>query len=76
MNYIYILSQFFGFLAFVISLMAYHKEKKEKIFQTMMIANILDILHYLILGAYSGCITKIIALVRNKIIIVKEKIKE
>ena len=75
MNYIYILSQFFGFLAFVISLMAYHKEKKEKIFQTMMIANILDILHYLILGAYSGCITKIIALVRNKIIIVKEKNK-
>ena len=51
--------------------MAYHKKKKEKIFQTMMIANILDILHYLILGAYSGCITKIIALVRNKIIIVK-----
>lgn len=75
MNYIYILSSFFGFLAFVISLMAYHKKKKEKIFQTMMIANILDILHYLILGAYSGCITKIIALVRNKIIIVKEKNK-
>lgn len=75
MNYIYILSQFFGFLAFVISLMAYHKKKKEKIFQTMMIANILDILHYLILGAYSGCITKIIALVRNKIIIIKEKNK-
>ena len=29
MNYIYILSQFFGFLAFVISLMAYHKKKKS-----------------------------------------------
>ena len=73
MNNIYIISQTFGFLAFTISLIAYHKKDKEKIFKTMLIANILDILHYFFLSAYSGCFTKIIALIRNEIIILKEK---
>ena len=41
----------------------------------MMWSNLLDILHYFLLGAYSGCITKIIALVRNEIIRTKEKNK-
>ena len=73
---IYIIAQIIGFIAFVISLLAYHRKKKEKIFQTMMIANVLDIVHYLLLNAYSGCVTKVIALLRNKIIIVKEKNKK
>ena len=76
MNTIYIISQIFGTLSFVISLIAYHRKKKKKIFQTMMVSNILDILHYLFLGAYCGCITKVIALIRNEIIIVKEKNKK
>lgn len=42
----------------------------------MIFANILDITHYFLLSAYSGCITKVIALVRNEIIIVKEKHKK
>lgn len=73
MNTIYIISQIIGILSFIISLVAYHRKKKKNIFQTMIIANVLDILHYLFLGAYSGCITKIMALIRNEIIIVKEK---
>lgn len=76
MNTIYLTSQIVGFIAFIISLIAYHRNKKEKIFRTMLLANLLDIIHYLLLGAYSGCITKIIALVRNKIIIIKEKNKK
>lgn len=76
MNIIYVISQIAGFIAFILSLIAYHKKKKSKIFQTMMIANVLDIIHYVLLGAYSGCITKVIALIRNKIIIVKEKNKK
>ena len=76
MNIIYVISQVAGFIAFILSLIAYHRKKKSKIFQTMMVANILDIIHYILLGAYSGCITKIIALVRNEIIIVKEKNKK
>ena len=76
MNLLYIISQIFGTLSFIISLIAYNRSTKKKIFQTMMIANILDILHYLCLNAYSGCITKILALVRNEIIIAKDKNKK
>ena len=76
MNIVYVISQVAGFIAFILSLIAYHRKKKSKIFQTMMVANVLDIIHYILLGAYSGCITKVIALVRNEIIIVKEKNKK
>ena len=72
----YIVSQIAGFSAFVISLIAYHKNSKKKIFQTMIVANVLDILHYLFLGAFSGSVTKIIALIRNEIIILKDKNKK
>lgn len=71
----YVIAQTFGFVAFILSLIAYHKDKKEKIFKTMVLANILDVIHYLLLGAYSGCFTKIVALIRNRIIILKEKKK-
>jgi len=75
MNILYLISQIVGSISFVISLIAYHKNKKEKIFKTMILANLLDIIHYLLLSAYSGCITKVIALARNEIIILKEKHK-
>lgn len=76
MNIYYIVSQTAGFLAFILSLFAYHQKKKKEIFQTMTIANVLDIIHYILLGAYSGCVTKVIALIRNEIIIIKEKNKK
>ena len=41
-NMIYIIAQIIGFISFIVSLLAYHRKKKEKIFQTMMIANVLD----------------------------------
>lgn len=76
MNLNYVVSQIVGFFAFILSLFAYHQKKKKKIFQTMTLANVLDIIHYLLLAAYSGCITKVIALIRNEIIIIKEKNKK
>ena len=75
MNIVYLISQIIGFIAFIISLIAYHRKKKEKILKTMMLANLLDIIHYLLLGAYSGCVTKIMGIVRNETIILKEKYK-
>lgn len=75
MNITYLISQIFGLVAFVISLIAYHRNKKEKIFKTMIISNILNILHYFLLGAYSGFFTKVIALIRDEIIVLKEKHK-
>ena len=34
--------------------------------------NIFDLIHYLLLGAYSGCITKLLAIFRNGFVIFKD----
>lgn len=75
MNIYYIISQIFGFFAFILSLIAYHRKEKEKIFQTMTIANFLEIIQYFFLGEFSGSIAKVIALIRNKLVILKENNK-
>jgi hypothetical protein len=71
----YIIAQVIGFVGFIITLIAYHRKTKEAIFKNMIVANTMDILHYLLLGAYTGCLTKVIALIRNIIIVFKEKKK-
>ena len=68
----FIISQIIGLISFIISLMAYHKNEKKGILKNMIISNILNIVHYLLLYAYSGCITKIMAIIRDEIIIKKE----
>ncbi|HHW69074.1 MAG TPA: YgjV family protein [Tenericutes bacterium] len=70
---IYIISQIIGLLAFIISLMAYHQKTKTKIFTNMIISNFLNIIHYLMLGTFSGCITKVLAIIRDSFIIFKDK---
>ena len=72
---IYVVSQIIGFIGFIVSLIAYHRKKKETILKNMLIANVLDLTHYFLLGAYSGCITKVIAILRNAFIIIKGKFK-
>lgn len=72
---IYCIAQTIGISAFIISLIAYHRDKKEKILSSMIISNILNLLHYILLGAFSGCITKIISIFRDIIIINKRKNK-
>ena len=68
----YAISQIIEIIAFIIILTAYHLNSKKKIFKRMCKANILEITHYLLLGAYSGSLTKVIALLRNIFIIKKE----
>lgn len=70
-----IIANIIGFIAFIVSLIAYHRKTKKEIFENMVITNVLDIIHYLLLSAYSGCFTKIIALIRNIVIIKKERIQ-
>ena len=70
---LFIIAQIIGGIAFLLSLIAYHRKKKEKILENMIISNILNFIHYLLLGAYSGCITKIIAICRDYFIILKSK---
>ena len=69
----FIIAQIIGIIAFLLSLIAYHREKKEKILGNMILSNLLNLIHYLLLGAYSGCITKIIAICRDYFIILKSK---
>lgn len=73
---IYIISQFIGFAAFFISIFEYHKNKKEKVLGNMVISNVLNLIHYLLLGAYTGCITKGLAIFRDGFIIMKEENKK
>lgn len=71
----YLLSQIIELVALIITLISYHLDTKKKIFKVMCFANILDIIHYMILDAYSGCFTKVIALFRNIFIIKKDNNK-
>lgn len=71
----YVAAQILGFIAFLISLYAYQKVNKKDILLCMVISNIINLVHYLMLGAYSGCITKVIAIFRDIFIVLKEKNK-
>ena len=69
---LYILAQIIGFIAFFVSLIAYHRKDKKNILINMITANIINLFHYLLLGAYSGCITKLLAIFRDCFIIFKK----
>ena len=69
---LYILAQIIGFIAFFVSLIAYHRKDKKTILINMITANIINLFHYLLLGAYSGCITKLLAIFRDCFIILKK----
>ena len=68
-----VIAQIIGFVALFISLIAYHRKDKKSIMSNLVICNLFKLVHYLLLGAYSGCVTKIIAIIRDGFIIIKEK---
>lgn len=68
----YIISQILALLSFLLSLLAYHREKKKDIMLTMVISNVLNLLHYVFLQATSWYITKILAILRDSVIIKKD----
>ena len=68
-----IIANAIGFMAFIISLIAFHKKEKEKIFKNTLISNILNLIHYLVLNANSGIATKIIAILRDLSMVKQEK---
>ena len=71
----YIFAQILGFIAFLVSLYAYQRVHKKDILLCMALSNIINLIHYLMLGAYSGCITKTLAIFRDVFIALKEKNK-
>ena len=71
----FILAQIIGLFSFIVSLIAYHKKTKKKILSTMIISNTLNFIHYFLLDAISGGITKIVAVIRDILIINKKNSK-
>ena len=67
------LIQLLSFIAFFLSLLAYHRKKKKEILIVLVISNILNFFHYFFLGAFSGCVTKFLAILRDTTIVIKEK---
>lgn len=49
----YIFAQILGFIAFLVSLYAYQRAHKKDILLCMALSNIINLIHYLMLGAYS-----------------------
>ncbi len=72
-SYIYILAQIIGLVALIISLKAYHKKDKTSILDSLIISNFLNFIHYIMLGALSGCVTKGLAIIRDTFILEKRK---
>ena len=68
-----IIANSIGFIAFLISLFAYHKNEKKNIFKNTLISNILNLIQYILLSAYGGIATKIIAIFRDFSIVKQEK---
>ena len=71
----YFLGQIIGLGAFFLSLVAYHRKKKNDILSNMIISNLFNLVHYILLDAYSGFVTKIMAICRDLFILLKEKYK-
>ena len=67
----YIISQILALFSFILSLLAYHRDKKKNIMITMIISNILNLLHYVFLWATSWYVTKILAILRDSVIVKK-----
>ena len=61
----YYIAQFFGFLAIITCFMSYQKTNKKDFFIVQLITNIFYGVQYLILHAYSGCISSVISLLKN-----------
>lgn len=73
MNALFIIAQLIGFVALFYSLKAYSQESRDKYAKNSILSAVFNIIHYLLLDAYSGVITKVMALVRESIIYKREK---
>lgn len=61
----YYIAQIFGGLALITCFLSYQKTKRKDFLVVQLITNIFYGIQYLILKAYSGCISSIISLTKN-----------
>ena len=69
----YIISQILAFIAFLFNISAYQLKKKSQILGFTITGNVLNIIHYILLGAWSGMATKILAVTRDSYVVFKDK---
>ena len=62
---LYFVSQVLAFIAIILAMLAYQKKRKAQILGFTIISDILFGVHYLLLNAWSGVVTKIIAITRD-----------
>ena len=70
---IQLVGQGIGFVAFGISCIKYFKKKKSEILKISVIAYIIYIIHYILIGAIAGSYTLVIGLLRDSYIYAREK---
>ena len=61
----YFIAQIFGTFALITCFISYQKTNKKDFFIVQLITNIFYGIQYLILQAYSGCISSVISLLKN-----------
>lgn len=66
-----IVAQGIGFLALALALASYQCKSSRKLFYVQLAGNSLYLLHFLLLGAYSACVSLFISCVRNVILVSK-----
>lgn len=69
----FILAQIIGIVGLFFAIIASHYRKKSNILISNLVASACYGIQYLLLGAYSGLASKIIAVARNTLIITKDK---
>lgn len=70
---IFLTAQVVGFISFLFSMRAYFQNQKNGYAFDSMIANILNIIHYIMIGGYAATVTKAIAAVREIFVFSKRK---
>ena len=61
----YVIAQIVGFLGAAILILSYQCKDSKRLFAMQMSANAVYIVHFFMLGAYSGCVNLLISFLRN-----------
>lgn len=73
LNYINIIAQLLGIIAFTISCARYFQKKKTTMMTTGILSYVFYIIHYIMIGAFAGSYTLILAIIRDYYIYLREK---
>ncbi len=64
-QYLYLLGQILGFVAIILGFLTFQMKSRDKLVLIQIAATFAFVLHYLLIGAYSGMALNAVAMVRN-----------